>query len=715
MSWNPSTGGNGSSIAYNIYRCTGAGCTATQYIDWGYPTSYSSTGLTCNTTYGYRVRAYDGRPSSSNYSLPAYATTFACALTVTTTSPATNIASTSVTVGGNVTSNGGASITAHGICLGTNPTPLGCQNDGVFTTGIFTQNRTGLNPSTLYYYRAYATNSVGTSYGSDVTFTTTANIIAPTGTLTGSDCTIAANASTCTTSLTLNVTNPVSGAQTNVTKPTNVEVISSVTINNTFPKTVSGIVVGYPSTTFYLNHNSATLTNPGTTINATCVSGTGWDSTNTKCASYTITFNGNGNTGGSTAIQTIASGATAALRANGFTKSGHTFAGWATTANGSIAYADQANYIMESSNVTLYAQWTAASVTSGTLTGSNCIITTTASTCPTSLTLNVTNPVAGAQTNVTKPTNVQVISNATINNTFPKTVTGIVVDYPSTTFYLNHNGGTLTNPGTTITASCDTANNYVWDGGNLRCKLSGGGSPGIDLTASAPTQNTATKNVAQTFTSTISNIGTLSTGDTFRNSMQVAESENGGSPGYPLYASSPLTLPVLGPGETNTVTATYTFPITKKYSVRFCADNNINMMGLIDEGTNEGNNCSAWVNVTVSDPGPLVDGQCSATHYFCTTGTNPAGNFTGGTNVDGATSWTWSCNGSGGGTNATCSEQKVPINGVCSTTHYNCTSGSSINNVDGATSWTWSCTGADGGGDISCSQSKTKKPIFKED
>ncbi|MCX6751849.1 MAG: fibronectin type III domain-containing protein, partial [Candidatus Nomurabacteria bacterium] len=75
-SWNPSTGGNGSQIAYNIYRCTGAGCTANQYIDWGYPTSYSDSGLTCNTTYGYRVRAYDSTPTFSGYSNTAYATTF---------------------------------------------------------------------------------------------------------------------------------------------------------------------------------------------------------------------------------------------------------------------------------------------------------------------------------------------------------------------------------------------------------------------------------------------------------------------------------------------------------------------------------------------------------------------------------------------------------------------------------------------------------------
>jgi len=79
VSWGVSTGGDGSPISYNIYRCAGAGCSPIDnYIDWGSSTSYSDSGLTCNTTYGYKVRAYDGRPALSGYSSTAYATTSTC-------------------------------------------------------------------------------------------------------------------------------------------------------------------------------------------------------------------------------------------------------------------------------------------------------------------------------------------------------------------------------------------------------------------------------------------------------------------------------------------------------------------------------------------------------------------------------------------------------------------------------------------------------------
>jgi hypothetical protein len=75
--------------------------------------------------------------------------------------------------------------------------------------------------------------------------------------------------------------------------------------------------------------------------------------------SYTITFNANGGSGTMTA-QSIASGASAALSANTFTKTGESFAGWATTATGSVSYPDRASYTMGSSSVTLYAIWTTA-------------------------------------------------------------------------------------------------------------------------------------------------------------------------------------------------------------------------------------------------------------------------------------------------------------------------------------------------------------------
>lgn len=77
-------------------------------------------------------------------------------------------------------------------------------------------------------------------------------------------------------------------------------------------------------------------------------------------ASFTITFDGNGATGGSVAAQS--GSAPAALTSNSFVRTGFTFAGWNTNAAGTgTAYADGASYAFNA-NVTLYAQWTAVAV-----------------------------------------------------------------------------------------------------------------------------------------------------------------------------------------------------------------------------------------------------------------------------------------------------------------------------------------------------------------
>lgn len=74
---------------------------------------------------------------------------------------------------------------------------------------------------------------------------------------------------------------------------------------------------------------------------------------------FSVSFQGNGNTGGSMSPQIDGSGATLNLTANAFTRSGYTFSGWNTDANGTgTAYADQAPFAF-TSNVILRAQWTA--------------------------------------------------------------------------------------------------------------------------------------------------------------------------------------------------------------------------------------------------------------------------------------------------------------------------------------------------------------------
>ena len=96
-------------------------------------------------------------------------------LPTVTTGTVSNIAATSATCGGNVTSDGGATVSARGVCWSTsqNPTVSGSHTTDGSGTGSFTSNITGLTANTTYYVRAYATNSAGTAYGAEVSFTTT--------------------------------------------------------------------------------------------------------------------------------------------------------------------------------------------------------------------------------------------------------------------------------------------------------------------------------------------------------------------------------------------------------------------------------------------------------------------------------------------------------------------------------------------------------------
>ncbi len=90
------------------------------------------------------------------------------------TSSVSNITQTSATCGGNVTSDGGATVTARGVCWSTsqNPTVNSNKTNDGSGTGSYTSNITGLNHNTTYYVRAYATNGEGTSYGEVKSFTT---------------------------------------------------------------------------------------------------------------------------------------------------------------------------------------------------------------------------------------------------------------------------------------------------------------------------------------------------------------------------------------------------------------------------------------------------------------------------------------------------------------------------------------------------------------
>ena len=85
-----------------------------------------------------------------------------------------DIKNTTATYNGNVTNDGGASVTARGVCWSTssNPTIADAHTSNGTGTGTFTSNITGLLPNTTYYVRAYATNSSGTAYSTVTSFRT---------------------------------------------------------------------------------------------------------------------------------------------------------------------------------------------------------------------------------------------------------------------------------------------------------------------------------------------------------------------------------------------------------------------------------------------------------------------------------------------------------------------------------------------------------------
>lgn len=86
------------------------------------------------------------------------------------------ITQTTAICGGVINSNGGAAITACGVCWSASQNPT--TNDQHTANTIlcsFTSSITGLTPLTNYFIRAYASNSSGTAYGNEVNFTTVEN------------------------------------------------------------------------------------------------------------------------------------------------------------------------------------------------------------------------------------------------------------------------------------------------------------------------------------------------------------------------------------------------------------------------------------------------------------------------------------------------------------------------------------------------------------
>lgn len=131
------------------------------------------SGLSSGTS--YYVRAYATNSDGTSYGTQqSFTTLYPNTPTLSTTS-ASGISGNSASSGGSITSDGGAPILAKGVCWSTSANPTTSNlttNDGTGSNS-FSSSITGLLPMTTYYARAYATNSAGTSYGNQISFTTT--------------------------------------------------------------------------------------------------------------------------------------------------------------------------------------------------------------------------------------------------------------------------------------------------------------------------------------------------------------------------------------------------------------------------------------------------------------------------------------------------------------------------------------------------------------
>jgi len=277
-----------------------------------------------NNGYPFLLWRYDTDPCSA---VPAV-----------TTQPVTDISTTTATGHGTITSLGSPAPTSHGVCWSTSQNPStsdSCTNLGpASTTGAFTSQITALTSGTSYHVRAYATNDVGTSYGEQREFTTE------------------------TLPNTYTVSYDANGA-TSGTAP------ASQTKTQGVDLTLASNTGNLAKTGFTFAGWNTAADGSGTdyaegatyTTDAALALYAKW----TTLPTYTVTYDANGATSGTTpANQTKTQGIDLTLAANtgNLAKTGHAFAGWNTTADGSgTDYAEGATYTADA-GVTLYAKWT---------------------------------------------------------------------------------------------------------------------------------------------------------------------------------------------------------------------------------------------------------------------------------------------------------------------------------------------------------------------
>ena len=200
---------------------------------------------------GYRIYPRDTNDISYNYTTP-----------IVSTENATSITETTAVCYGNVTSDGGHAVTARGICYNTtaNPTIADSVVTVTGTTGSYSANLSNLVINTTYHYRAYATNSLGTSYGGDSTFTTAANPVVP-GVVTGTVSLITENSASVSGTITNNGGDPIIAKGICYGTNPNVTIADAFVSDTTLTSTaILSSLTGLNSSTLYYARAYATNT-----------------------------------------------------------------------------------------------------------------------------------------------------------------------------------------------------------------------------------------------------------------------------------------------------------------------------------------------------------------------------------------------------------------------------------------------------------------------
>ncbi|TCC96045.1 fibrobacter succinogenes major paralogous domain-containing protein [Pedobacter hiemivivus] len=166
--WSTTAGFNPDTVSTNRISASGADSFNT-----------TITGLKPGTT--YYIRAFATNSVGTAYAAnEVQFKTFALPLVTTSSIEPATITSMAAMAGGNISDNGGTAVSVSGVCWSTsrNPVLTDGHASGTVGMGSFTNKIDKLLASTTYYVRAYATNSVGTAYGEELSFTTLPAILA---------------------------------------------------------------------------------------------------------------------------------------------------------------------------------------------------------------------------------------------------------------------------------------------------------------------------------------------------------------------------------------------------------------------------------------------------------------------------------------------------------------------------------------------------------